>query len=280
MNKTVFFRIGLSALLVFAAASCIIAVVEQGTSGSLRADRTFSRTLDFETGGIVSLEHDAGVVEIIGWDRDELEVVAEKIGAGDARGGIRVSALRRDRKPDILIEREGNSVHISRQASWRDEPEDEIDYRISVPRPITLEPLSLRKGEIWISDFFGQVVLDIEQGHVDIENYSGSIEAAVGSGSVRAEVLDFREEDHISIRVENGDIVLFLQPDIRAEIRAEAPGGTISGEFDFEGEQPLSEIDVRLGGEEAAAKIYLRSTLGSIRILKADPPDSDRIPGN
>jgi hypothetical protein len=280
MSKTALFRIGLSAVLVFAASSCIIAVVEQGAGGSFRAERTFNRTLDFETGGIVSLEHEAGVIEITGWDRDELEIFAEKIGAGDSRGGIRVAALRHDRKPDIRIEREGNSVHISRRLSWRDESGDEIDYRIHVPRPVNLEPLSLKTGEIWISDLFGQIVLDIEQGNVDIENYSGSIEAAVGSGSIRVEVLDFREEDHISIRVENGDIVLFLQPDVRAEIRAEAPGGTISGEFDFEGEHPLSEIDVRLGGEEAAAQIYLRSTLGSIRILKADPPDSDRIPGN
>ncbi|MDW7761375.1 MAG: hypothetical protein SCM96_12180 [Acidobacteriota bacterium] len=280
MNKTSFLRMGIPAVLVFAAASCIIAVVEQGAGGSFRADRTFNRTLDFETGGTVSLEHEAGVIEITGWDRNELEISAEKIGSGNARGGIRVAALRLDRKPDILIEREGNSVRISRRPSWRDEPEDEIDYRIRVPRPVNLEPLSLEKGEIWISDLFGRVVLDIEQGNVDIENYSGSIEAEVGSGSVRAEVLDFREEDYISIRVENGDIVLFLQPDVRAEIRAEAPGGTISGEFDFEGEHPLSEIDGRLGGEEAAAQIYLRSTLGSIRILKADPPDSDRIPGN
>lgn len=280
MNKTVFFRIGLSALLVFTAASCIIAVVEQGAGGSFRADRTFNRTMNFETGGTISLEHEAGVVEITGWDRDELEIAAEKIGSGDSRSGVRVAALRHDRKPDIRIERDGNSVRISRRPSWRDEPEDEIDYRIRVPRPVNLEPLSLKTGEFWISDLFGQIVLDIEQGNVDIENYSGSIEAAVGTGSVRAEVLDFREQDHISIRVENGDIVLYLQPDVRAEIRAEAPGGTISGEFDFEGEQPMSEIDVRLGGEEASAKIYLRSRLGSIRILKADPPDTDRISEN
>jgi len=280
MSKSVFFRIGLSAVLVFTAASCIIAVVEQGAGGSFRADRTFNRTLNFETGGIVSLEHEAGVVEITGWDRDELEIAAEKIGSGDSRGRVRVAALRHDRKPDIRIEREGNSVRISRRPSWRDEPEDEIDYRISVPRPVNLEPLSLKTGEIRISDLFGQIVLDIERGNVDIENYSGSIEAAVGTGSIRAEVLDFREEDHISIRVENGDIILSLQPDVRAEIRAEAPGGTISGDFDFGDEERPSEIDVRLGGEETAAKIYLRSRMGSIYIIKADPPDTDRISEN
>lgn len=278
MKTNAVLRMMLPMISILAAASCIIAIVDQEGRSAYRPDRTFNRTMAFEPGGTVALNHDSGIVEITGWENDEVEVTAEKVRAEERSTGVRVSALRHERTPSIHLDRDGDFLRISRRESWRDEDDDELDFRLRVPRPITLDPIALRNGEIWISDLFGRAVLDLEAGKVDIQNYSGSLDIAVGRGSVRAEILDLRAEDDIAIRVEMGDIVLFLQPGVRAEIRAETPGGLISGEFDLGEDLPSSEIAARLGDENGAAKIFLSTNRGNIRVLKTKDPDPDGFP--
>ncbi|MEW5901506.1 MAG: hypothetical protein AB1715_08615, partial [Acidobacteriota bacterium] len=101
-----------------------------------------------------------------------------------------------------------------------------------------------------------------------VRNFSGSLDIQTGRGRVEAEVLDLRSQDEIHIRLEEGDIVLFLQPGVGAELEAEAPEGGISSEIELGQTLPAAKVSVQLG--EGKTVIDLTALRGDIRIRKVE----------
>jgi hypothetical protein len=94
------------------------------------------------------------------------------------------------------------------------------------------------------------------------------VDIALGSGSVEAELLDIRPEDEVRIKTEQGDIMLYLEPGVEAQVEADAPDGEVSSDFDLKQPLPAKTVSVRLG--EGKASILLSALHGVIKIKKVE----------
>jgi hypothetical protein len=108
--------------------------------------------------------------------------------------------------------------------------------------------------------------LDADEGEIKISNYSGSLDVRLGSGAVEAELLDLRPKDSVRIKVERGDIVLLLEPDVAAQLIADAPAGNIFSELELGQSLPAKKVSAKLG--DGQASIELTAGEGDIRIRK------------
>ncbi|MDD8015814.1 MAG: DUF4097 family beta strand repeat-containing protein [Acidobacteriota bacterium] len=247
--------------------SCIIVEVAEPEGGGGRSGEPFRQTVPLTPGGTVAVENPHGNIEIRGWEREEVEIVAWWRDWRRARTGARGPGSARP-GPDIRVDAGGDSVKIAPRSGPGDAESPGIDFSLRVPRSVDIRDVAGGEGEVRISDLFGQVVLDAKEGDVTVENFSGSLDLSALNGDVRAEILDLRGEDVIKINVKEGDITLGLQEGARLRIEAEAPDGEISSELDLGARLPSGRLNARTA--EDGALVSLRALGGDIRILKVE----------
>jgi hypothetical protein len=275
MSITKFYLYSLLLLLVIAlSASCIVKIVDYSDPRGLIPIEDYYRNIRFSPGGVVSLRNFDGIVEITGWDRNELDIYAEKMIPRSEETQIRFRMTEKD-IAQIDMERYGDeNVSINTKSASEEGEDTVVDYYIKTPRHINIQDVLARYGDIFIADIYGSVSVKLEQGNIDVDNFSGSMDASVIKGSVQACLYDVREEDVISVHVQEGDITLFLEKSISASIKAYFPEGEFSSEFDLtETKEKEKEIDMKLGS--GGASIYLTALNGHISIKIIEPDQTD-----
>ncbi len=263
-RTTVFLLTGLMLL----STACVIAVVDKSREGqpwSLTSE--FHRTLDLESGGEIILENTNGDIEISGWGEEKVDITAYRRRNLPSSAGIYFSG-KRFSHPDIRVQSTGESVRIATEEGQDGDTGTFVHYVLNTPRSVRLERVSNGLGNILISNLYGKAVVAAREGRVGIENYSGSLEIRLGSGSVMAELIDVRPGDNIRIRVERGDIVVYLEPGISARISLEAPAGNIFSELELN--QPLPAQNVSLITGDGGASLEVTALQGNIRIRKVE----------
>jgi hypothetical protein len=143
-----------------------------------------------------------------------------------------------------------------------------VHYVLKVPHSVNLDSIRNGRGRIAVSDIYGRALLDADEGEIKVSNYSGSLDVRLGSGSVEAELLDLRPQDSVRIKVERGDIVLLLEPDVAAQLIADAPAGNIFSELELGQPLPAKQVSVKLG--DGRASIELTAVGGDIRVRKVE----------
>ncbi len=226
----------------------------------------FYESVSLNSGGTLSLEARNGNIEILGWDKDKVEVYAER--------NIPFSSGRRamwqpygGNLPKIEIERFEDLVKIKTSPVDQDEYVSAVDYFLNVPQHIYLRNIVARRGDIIISDLYGEAFVELVKGKISVDNFSGSLHASLGEGTVTASLVDIRNEDEVRISTEEGDIVVYLQEDIRALIEAGTLDGKISNEFDPEEDPSSNKISFQTNDE--GALISLSASKGNILIKKS-----------
>lgn len=268
----------LAAGAVFFAAACIM-VMDPGTGNSPVPRGVFRKTVEFGAGGTLSLENDIGNVEISGWDKDSVEVVAQ--GTAEETGKQRrVRAYGFwELKPDVEVKTTDGGLTIRTRPFDGPGELPAVDFVIRVPNSVKLGGIRVGEGNLTVSDVFGRLEARLDKGDLSVSNYSGSIDASVGAGNVDVEVLDLREGDSIALSSLRGDIILHLEPGAAARIEAEAPRGDIRSDFDLGVKTPVSSLKGRIG--QGGAEIRLKAEDGriEIRAVKETPrngPDNPR----
>jgi len=223
------------------------------------------KSVFLSSGGTLSLENINGNIDILGWEKDEVEVYAEKnIPLSHGRRMIWWPSGRF--LPKIDIDRFEDFIKIKTRPTNGNENVSAVDYFLNVPRHIRLKDIIARKGDIIISDLYGEAFIELGEGEIEIENFSGSLHVSLGAGSVRASLMDLRSEDEIRISNETGDIVVYLQEDVRARMEASTLEGKINNEFNpDEGPSP-NKVSFQTGVE--GAYISLSASKGNILIKK------------
>jgi len=248
---------GCGAVLLLA--SCIIVVREPPNSSEPPVKGEFEKTVPFEPEGSISLENRAGTIEIAGWERNEVEIIAEGV-AGEGDDGP---------SPDIRLGEEASSLWIRPGEESGLDGNSFLNYVLCVPHAVDLREIRNEKGNIFLRNIYGKAAIDLDRGDVRVANYSGGITIAVARGSVDAEVLDLREGDEIRITVTSGDIMIRLQDAASARLTALAPNGRVSSEFDMGTPLPASEVSATLGTGPGAF-IRLEALDGDIAVRKTD----------
>jgi hypothetical protein len=253
---------------LFLSVSCVVAVVD-----TRRPERPnislgqFEKDLPLKPGGSIFLENTAGDIRIEGWDEESVEIVVEEnIGLPSS---ARFYFLGWGHpKPDVRIESSEEEIRIRTPRSDKKDDHRLFNCHLKVPRSVNLREIRNGEGDIQISDIYGSARISGKEGTVRVLNFSGPLEVVLQKGDVEAELLDLRTQDEVAITVEDGDIALYLESGIGAELEAEAPEGEVSSEFDIAESLPVKSVAAKLG--EGGARITLTARRGSLKIKKIE----------
>jgi len=247
--------------------SCIITVVEYGDNESPLRE-SFQKRVPFMPGGTVSLLHTDGDVVIQGWEKEEVEVYAEKKILFPYEERIRVWRGRLQ-YPQIDMDVYENILNIKTEIPDEAKFRGAVDYVIRVPQSVEINLDITGGSQVTITDFYGNISVDLKAGNLDVENFSGSINAFLETGSIDAQVLDLRPEDEIAISTQKGEITLSLPSEVAAHLKGSAPNGKIDCEFNNNNTKiPVPELSVQIG--KGGADISLVTSQGNIQIKKLE----------
>lgn len=251
-------------LLLILSGACVIAVVDYGDPQGLPPAEEFHKSFYFAPGGTLSLENIDGLVEIRGWEKDEIDIFAEKMLPYPPARGVRW--LRRGTPlPKIDVDRFEDLVRIKTLAAGDNRTSD-VNYSITVPQAINLKSITAVTGSILIADLYGRASVELDRGDIRVENFSGSLGVQVREGSVEASLFDIRPEDIINIHTRQGDITVSLEASIQARITGSACTGKVYSEFEAKDSMPSEKISAQLG--ENGASVTLSTLAGNITIKK------------
>ena len=254
--------------LMLASGACVIAVVDRTSEGQAwPLQDEVHKSLDLKSGGAVALENIEGDIEISGWEEQKVDIVAYRSRELPPKAGLYFMSQRMS-FPDIRAVKTGDTVSIKTEREGYQESESVVHYILKVPRSVRLENIDDGRGNILISDLYGQAVVKLKEGRLAVENYSGSMDISLEKGGVEAELLDPRPGDVISIKVERGDIIVYLEPEIGALFSLEAPGGDISSEIDLGQPLPAQKVSAKTG--DGGVTLELSALQGDIKIRKVE----------
>jgi hypothetical protein len=264
MKKT-FVLGGMAAAVVLLSAACVIPVYISDY-GQYTTRGVFHRTIALDSGGTILIENDAGDIEIQGWDKDEVEITAEEDLGG--RYGWRVGPYGRSvAGPKVDVDKMEDFLTIKARIPERERDIRRVYFTLNVPHSVNLKDVRNELGDIRIVDIYGKVRVNLEEGIIKVENFSGSLDLSLVRGSVEAELLDVRKDDNVRITTREGDITLYLQPDVNVKIEAATGNGGISSDFDLGLPLPSKKVSARLGSLEEAV-VSLSALIGNIRLKK------------
>ena len=257
------------AILSFAAlaASCIT-IVDPEQARPWQQAAEVRRTMDFQAGGTVTVEHTLGDVEITGWDNNSVEVVATGRPGEPGYGRTVHVDTAEDLEPSVDVREAGGALRIRTRSLGGPWAPSGLDYSIKVPRSVNLKGITLDKGDVTVSDIYGRVEAAISEGHLTVKNFSGSLKASIETGQADVELLDVRQGDDVEITVQRGDISIRLEAETSARVEAQAPGGEITSDYDLGLKLPARALTSQLGS--GGATIKLTALRGNIKFLKAD----------
>ncbi len=110
MRKCLSMTLGLSVVFIFFI-SCVIAVVDDRGTDRFPLPGEFHKIMSFGSGGTIALENGNGDILISGWDRDEIEIRAEKIVSRPF--GRRVQFFNRgDLEPKVWMDQQDGLIKI------------------------------------------------------------------------------------------------------------------------------------------------------------------------
>jgi hypothetical protein len=262
MRKSI---VSVFSLVIFVSffSSCIIAVVDYSDQAKIFPKSEYHKTVYFNSGGALSLDNYNGDIEIRGWERKEVEVFAERMIPRPYEKKIYLLGTI-DYKPKIHFDKYKDFIKIKTRYTGEEKEASAVDYYLNAPNFTNLKDIKNRKGNIFISDLTGEAVIDLVNGEIEVENFSGSLSASVRNGFVRASFYDLRAEDEVKITNREGDIEIYLPQDAEAQLEASAPNGMIFSDFDLDQQLPADNVSAQLGG--GGALISLHALNGDIKI--------------
>ncbi len=206
----------------------------------------FTRTFTVRPGGTLTVETDAGSIEVEAWNRDAVEVRAEntfgdrfRIGASESGGGVRVEGRWADRRAS---------------RNWG--RNERIRFVVRVPARFSAA-LNTAGGSISISDLTGDATLNTSGGSLSMGDIRGSVDARTSGGSVSlasasgnatlrtsgGSVSSGRVGGRLVLNTSGGSISLDGGADKGVDARTS--GGSIRASFD---RTPTSEVRLSTSG--------------------------------
>ncbi len=228
----------------------------------------YRRTVDFKPGETLAIEHTLGNIDITGWDRESVEIVA-RVRKAEPGSHLPLHLYTGEEiEPAIDVRQSDGVLRIRTKSLGGPWATMAMDYAIRVPASVSLRAVRLENGNLTVSGTYGRIEAYISSGGLTVKNYSGFLKANLRSGPADVELLDVHAEDAVEITSLEGDIVLRLQAGAGVQLMADAPKGEITSDFNLGVPLPASSLTAKMGG--GATPVSLKALKGNIRILKTD----------
>ncbi|HVF89350.1 MAG TPA: hypothetical protein VNH22_04730 [Blastocatellia bacterium] len=243
-------------------------------AGDVREE--FHRVLTLAGDGQISLKNITGAVRIMAWDRDEVDVKAVKLASSRQRLGevdIQVTggpgAVRIE-----TVYSSGTPMWIQSQGRDFDNPAT-VEYTITVPRSARLADIEVVNSPLEIEGVSGEIVARCTNGRLTARGLASGVRLSTLNGQVDAAFESVNPSGPVVMESVNGNILLTIPSDARAEIKAEAGYGGISNNLGLPVRPRGLHEGVSKGGDlagllgEGGARIELMTLNGNIQILHA-----------
>jgi len=232
--------------------------------GAVQATVTekFSQTYPLNADGVVSLDSVNGTVEIVGWDKNEVSVEAEKIASDD--DGLKRLEIVVDASPAKVaiktkFEKKWFSFSFGRA---------EVRYKLHVPARASLKKIDVVNADVTVRGVQGYVDLDSVNGSITAEGLSAGGRFDTVNGSIRATFEKISAGDRIVLDTVNGSCTATLPANAAFTLKSDSVNGSISCDFPITiGKAGRRHLNGSVNG--GGAEVVLDSVNGSLSIRAA-----------
>ncbi len=250
-------RCGLLMIALFAAASAGIAPARAAATKDV-----FDRTLPLRAGGTFTLANVNGMVQIEGWDREEVQIHAVKTALHDPQDLKQVL---------IMVQSDGQRTAINTIYPQGNGVAVTVDYQIRMPERVILDGVETVNGDVKVARITGAGELASVNGSVEVLDSEGRFSAKTTNGDVRMELKELPKGGPMQLETVNGSVILSLPGDAGAELNVVSRNG------DFHSDFPLSSLGAynpsvfrgRMGN--GGGEILLTTVNGAIRLVQGKP---------
>lgn len=250
----------------------LVSALFVASSALATVSETVDKTYPLAADGIVSLENVNGDIEIIGWDKNEVHIVAEKRARNDEdlqKISIRFSSSNWDSDghstSKLSIKTEIPKAHFGFLWFGSSNVRGEVRYKLMVPFDARLEKIDVVNSDITVRDVRGPVNLDTVNGRIRATGLAAAGRFDTVNGSINVSFDSVKNARRIVLDTVNGSCTLRLPPGAGGHVNADTVNGRISCDFpirlDSSGRHSLRGV---IGDGEA--DIVLDSVNGSLRI--------------
>jgi hypothetical protein len=252
----------------------------------------FNQTVPLKPGAEVRLTNVNGSVTVDAWDRNEVQIEAEK----EVKAGSDEAARKLMGQIHIDVAPGPAGLRIDTRIPKREEGGFLADlfngggvsvgvtYRLHVPRRVALDVMDANggiqaagtlgnarlhtsNGGIAVREVSGTLDLESQNGAIGVVRSAGSLKAVTTNGGIDAELLHLTPGD-LHLETSNGGVAVRLPGDARVSVDAETSNGGIHSDFTVSGGQPGKHSlrgDINGGG----TKLFIRTSNGGVKIRKA-----------
>ncbi len=256
-------------------AAAFVAVALAGAAHADTATDRFEKTVSVSPGVEISLHNTNGHVEVVTWDRDAVEIVAEKRvrARSDSTAAEALEAI------EIAVEESGGRLEIETRLpsshtgvmSWLfgRHVDASVSYELKVPSSARLDVRTVN-GSVHSDGPEGEQTLRSTNGRITVEDAGGSVRAHTTNGSINVEVTEAGSDADIEATTTNGSNTVHIPSDLRGRLEARTVNGSVRTDIpvklDGSASKRRMNADLNGGGN---THIGLRTTNGSIRIRES-----------
>ncbi|MDF1503766.1 DUF4097 family beta strand repeat-containing protein [Roseisolibacter sp. H3M3-2] len=206
-----------------------------------------------------------GGVQVTGWDRDEIRVVARLQAQADREGDARAML------EDVRVGTDG-TVRADGPRTDGDRGSWSVSYDVYVPRRTDLE-LQTENGGIRVRDVDGRVRFAARNGGVALTDLSGDVQGETRNGGVRVALAGGAwRGTGLDVRTQNGAVRVAVPSRYDAELEV----GTVNGRFDIDFPMTVSgrigrTLRTRLGA--GGPPVRVTTTNGSVTVERRGAGD-------
>ncbi len=105
-------------------------------------------------------------------------------------------------------------------------------FEVTVPRSTAVIVQNTWGGDIRCTDLTGDIEINNLNGNIRLEDVGGGVVASTMNGEIHARLREVREGKPLSFQSMNGEIVVRVAPDARANLRVRTQNGSVLTDFD------------------------------------------------
>ena len=244
-----------------------------GSSDRFKED--FHLSYPMKPGGTLSIDNFNGSIEIMSWEKDEVDVNGVKYAGSEV--------LLRQIK--VEGEQQGN---VLRLRTVRPEPKRGncgAKYILRVPKKMLLNGIVSSNGSIRVENMVGDARLQSSNGSIRVRGLEGKLDAKTSNAGIEASTMrgdflghtsngsiDLSLPDYTNQSIDadtsNSSIMLRLPAKTNAELRASSSNSSLSSDFEItaNGATSKNRLEGRIGS--GGATIRLSTSNGSVRVQK------------
>jgi DUF4097 and DUF4098 domain-containing protein YvlB len=220
---------------------------------------SFDRSYPIAAGGRVSLSNVNGGVQVNVWDQSTVRVQAVK--EADSRDELE--------KLKIEVSATASSVAIETRYPHGTHTHLSVEYALTVPKGVALDPITLVNGDLTVSGLGAGVTAKLVNGEARLSGLVGDVEVNTVNGKQLVELQRLSSGQRVELETVNGSVELRLAPSVAAEVEATTVIGHLSNEFGL----PVNRhgyVGADMNGAigSGGGRVRLKSVNGGIRVTK------------